>query len=58
MRLPQHHRDFLDNYSEGSFTNRTQKEARDLLDIIANNTAAWDLDKGNGSRFEYEYSCV
>ena len=58
MRLPQHYRDFLDNSSEGSFTNRTQQEARNLLDTIANNTAAWDLDKGNQPRFEFEYACV
>jgi hypothetical protein len=58
VRLPQHHRDFLDNSSEGSFTNRTQQEARNLLDTIANNSAAWDLDKGNEPRFDFEYECV
>jgi hypothetical protein len=58
VRLPQHHRDFLDNSSEGSFTNRTQQEARNLLDTIANNSAAWDLDDGNEPRFEFEYACV
>ena len=58
MRLPQYHRDFLDNSSEGSFTNRTQQEARNLLDTIANNSAAWDLDKGNEPHFEFEYACV
>jgi hypothetical protein len=60
VRLPRHHRYFLDNSSEGSFTNITQKEARDLLDTAADNIAAWDLDKGNKSHFEYEYEyeCV
>jgi hypothetical protein len=58
VRLPQHHRDFLDNSSEGSFTNITQQEARDLLYTITNNIVAWDLDKGNQSRFECEYACV
>jgi hypothetical protein len=28
------------------------------LDTTANNTSAWDLDKGNQSHFEYEYACV
>jgi hypothetical protein len=28
------------------------------LDTIANNTVAWDLDKGNQSHFEYEYACI
>jgi hypothetical protein len=28
------------------------------LDIIANNSAAWDLDKGNEPRFDFEYECV
>jgi hypothetical protein len=58
VRLPQQHRNFLDNSSEGSFTNRTQKEAWDLLDTISKNTDAWDLDKGNEPCLEYEYSCV
>jgi hypothetical protein len=35
---------FLDNSSEQSFTNRTQQKARNLLDNIANNLAAWELD--------------
>jgi hypothetical protein len=29
-----------------------------LLDTIANNSAAWDLDKGNEPRFAFEYACV
>jgi ribosomal protein S15P/S13E len=58
VRLPQHHRDFLYNSYEGNFTNITQQEARDLLDTIANNIVACDLDKGNKSRFQYEYACV
>jgi hypothetical protein len=28
------------------------------LDTIANNSAAWDLDKGNEPRFDFEYACV
>jgi hypothetical protein len=55
VRLPQHLRDFLDESSEGSFTNRTKKEARDLLDTISKNSDAWDLDKSNEPHFEYEY---
>jgi hypothetical protein len=58
VRLPLHLKDFLDNSSEGSFTNRTPEEARDLLDTISKNIDAWDLDKGNEPCFEYEYSCV
>ena len=58
VRLPQHHRDFLDNSSRVSFTNRTQKEAADLLETISQNTEAWDLDKDNKLGLEYEYSCV
>jgi hypothetical protein len=58
VRLPQHLRDFLDESSEGSFTNRTKKEARDLLDTISKNSDAWDLDKSNEPHFEYEYSGV
>jgi hypothetical protein len=49
VRLPQHHRDFLDNSSEGSLTSRTKKLARDLFNTIANNDDVWDLDK---------YSCI
>jgi hypothetical protein len=29
-----------------------------LLDTIANNSPAWDLDKGNEPRFDFEYACV
>jgi hypothetical protein len=50
VRLPQHHREFLDNSSEGSFTHRTQQESRESLDTISNNIVVWDLDKGNQSR--------
>jgi hypothetical protein len=55
VRLPQHLTDLLDNSSEGSFTNRTEKEANDLLDTISKNTDAWDLHKGNEPYIEYEY---
>jgi hypothetical protein len=58
VRLPQPLRNILDNSSEGSFTNITQKEARDLLDTISKNIDAWNLDKGNEPSFECEYSCV
>ena len=58
MRLPQQHRNFLDNSSGGSFTNRTQKEAAELLETISENTDAWDLDKGNKPGLDYEYWCV
>jgi hypothetical protein len=58
VRLSQHYRDFLDSSSERSFTNRTQEEARNLLDTIANNSAAWDLDKCNEPHFDFEYACV
>jgi hypothetical protein len=58
VRLPQPLGNILDNSSEGSFTNITQKEARDLLDTISKNIDAWNLDKGNEPCFECEYSCV
>jgi hypothetical protein len=35
VRLPEHHINFLDNSSGGSFTNKTSKEAAELLDIIS-----------------------
>jgi hypothetical protein len=28
------------------------------LDTIANNSSAWDLDKGSEPHFELEYACV
>ena len=58
VRLPEHHITFLDNSSRGSFTNKTAKEAAELLDIISQNTEAWDLDKGNIPGLDYEYSAV
>jgi hypothetical protein len=48
----------LDNSSRGSFTHKSIEEAWGLLDKISENTNNWDLDKGNKSCLEYEYTCV
>jgi hypothetical protein len=58
VRLTRQHKEFLDNSSGGSFTNKTEQEAWNLLEIIDGNTGNWDLDKGNEPYLHYKYSCV
>lgn len=38
VRAPRYHKDHLDNSSGGSFTNKSDKEAWELLDVISKNT--------------------
>jgi hypothetical protein len=46
VRLLSFHKDFLDNSSEGSITNRRVEDAWGLLDLVSENTDNWNLDKG------------
>jgi hypothetical protein len=58
VRLSSFHKDFLDNSSGGSFTNRRTKDAWGLLDLVSENTSNWDLDKGKIVTIDYGYDCV
>jgi hypothetical protein len=58
VRIPSFQKDFLDNSSAGSFTNRRTEDAWGLLDLISENISNWDLDKGNIITIDYGYDCV
>jgi hypothetical protein len=45
--LDKPYKEFLDNFSDGSFTHCTVTEACELLEKISKNTDNWDLDRGN-----------
>jgi hypothetical protein len=58
VRPPLFQKDFLDNSSRGSFTNKQTEDAWALLDLISENTSNWDLDKDNIITIDYGYYCV
>jgi hypothetical protein len=54
VRLPSFQKDFLDNSSGGSFTNRRTEDAWGLLDLVSENTNNWD----HIITIDYGYDCV
>jgi hypothetical protein len=58
VRLPSFQKDFLDNSSGGSFTNRITEDAWGLLNLVSENRSNWDLDKGIIITIDYGYDCV